>query len=153
MSYLLRGDLGYWRAPSSVFYSCNMATIDPARRFAEQAVKVDRILHESGATGNAGRIILLLTMANVTGGVPQKRVLDDTALPKDVLSKLVASLVRAGLLTQERNASDPRMKTLLTSDSGRQLLSRVKTSLQSPRPASPRRKPQRSQSLSFFDLE
>lgn len=117
-----------------------MATIDITRKFAEQAIQVERVLQESGIPGNAGRVVFVLTMANTALGVSQKAVVDATALRKDVVSKLVGSLVQAELLTQER---DSRMKRLSTSQSGRQLLSRVTASLRpSPRPTSEDGKPQ-----------
>jgi DNA-binding MarR family transcriptional regulator len=112
-----------------------MATIDIARAFADHAIKVERVLGQSGITGNAGRVVFVLTMAKKDWGVSQKEVVDSTALPKDVVSKLVGSLVQAGLLTQERDGADSRINRLITTDSGRSVLSRVMAALQPPRPA------------------
>ena len=127
-----------------------MATVDISRKFAEHAIKVDRVLGESGIKGNAGRVIFVLTMAKSVLGVSQKEVVAATVLPKDVVSKLVGSLVQAGLLTQEREGRNSRIKRLATTDSGRALLSRVKAELQPPRSAKqmPVQKPT---ALSFFD--
>jgi DNA-binding MarR family transcriptional regulator len=119
-----------------------MATIDIARKFAEQAIKVDREIQQAGITGNAGRVVLVLTMARTAIGVSQKNVVIGSGLPKDVVSKLVGSLVQAGLLTQVREATDSRMKRLLTSDPGRELLSRVRGALQPLPSANPKSKPQ-----------
>lgn len=110
-----------------------MATVDLSERFAEQAVRVERVLRGSGVTGNAGRIILLLTLASARHGVSQKEVLLETGRAKDVVSKLIRSMVRAGLITQQRDLSNRRMKRLITSDAGRDVLRRVKAALQSSR--------------------
>jgi DNA-binding MarR family transcriptional regulator len=119
-----------------------MATINIVKKFAEQAIKVERAVQQAGIARNAGRVVLVLTMANTVFGVPQKKVVDETELAKDVVSKLVGSLVRAGRLTQEREETNSRIKRLVTTDSGRDLLARVEASLQPPRPASPTDKPQ-----------
>lgn len=127
-----------------------MATVDIARKFAEHAIKVERILGESGATGNAGRVVIILTMAQKDWGVSQKDVVEATALPKDVVSKLVGSLVDVGLLTQEREGTNSRIKRLNLTDSGRSLLLRVKDALQPPRPL--KKEPEQTYSSpSFFD--
>lgn len=127
-----------------------MATNDKARAFAEHAIKVERVLSESGITGNAGRVVFLLTMAKKDWGVSQKDVVDATALPKDVVSKLVRSLVQAGLLTQEREGANSRTKRLITTDAGRSVLSQVTAALQPPRPAKQEAEGT-SRQLSFFD--
>jgi len=113
-----------------------MATIDPVRKFAEQSVKVERVLQEAGVTGNAGRIVLVLTMANTVLGVSQKEVVEATGCAKDVVSKLVTSLVSAELLTQERQGTNARVKRLTISDAGRTLLSQIRGSLQPARSVS-----------------
>jgi DNA-binding MarR family transcriptional regulator len=117
-----------------------VATNDIARKFAEHALKVEHVLGESGVTGNAGRVVFILAMAQKDWGVSQK----------DVVSKLVGSLVQAGLLTQEREGSNSRIKRLQMTDSGRALLSRVKEALQPPRPV--KQQPEQTyRPLSFFD--
>jgi DNA-binding MarR family transcriptional regulator len=123
-----------------------MATNDRMREFAERVMKVERVLQESGITANPGRVVFVLTMSNTVLGVSQKEVIEATDLKKDVVSKLVASLVDAELLTQERDA---RMKRLTTTNSGRKLLSRVKASLSAPRPAKTDGKPH-FEELTFF---
>ena len=69
-----------------------------------------------------GRVVYLLSVADRAGGVTQKDVITKLALSKDVVSKLVGSLVGAGLLTQIRLASNPRIKRLATTDTGSDLL-------------------------------
>jgi DNA-binding MarR family transcriptional regulator len=113
-------------------------------------MKVEGVLGESGITGNAGRVVFVLTMAKNVLGVSQKEVVEATALSKDVVSKLVGSLVQVGLLTQEREGTNSRIKRLATTDSGRALLSRVTAALQPPRPA--KQEPEQTYTrLSFFD--
>src|ERR1035438_8063455 len=111
-----------------------MATIDIVRKFAEHAMKVEHVLAESGITGSVGRVVFVLTMAQKDWGISQKDVVEATALPKDVVSKLVGSLVGARMLTQERDGANSRIKRLHVTDLGRALLSRVKDSLQPLRP-------------------
>ena len=134
----------------SIFFSyrCEMATKDQARKFAAQAILVDNVLDAQGVEGNAGRVIFILDAAN-RFGITQKRVVEAIALPKDVVSKLVGSLVSAGLLRQERATEDARIKRLHTTASGRKLLSQVTAALQPPRveKGEPER---RVESLSFF---
>lgn len=105
------------------------------RKFAEQAVKVEQAARQSGIPRNAGRVVFVLSMADRRWGISQKEVVERTALPKDVVSKLVDSLVKAGLLTERRDSSNPRVKKLLATRSGRNLLSRVQDALQPPPPA------------------
>jgi len=109
-----------------------MATKNQASRFAAQAILVDSVLDGQGLTGNAGRVVFILGAANKTGGGTQKQILEATNLPKDVVSKLVKSLVSAGLLTQKRAMENSRIKRLHTTESGRKLLSRVTSALQPP---------------------
>ena len=116
-----------------------MATVDIVGKFAEQAIKVERVLQERGIHGTPGRVIFVLRLANTLGGVPQKTVVKRLALPKDVVSKLIGSLVQTDLLSQERQEANSREKWLSTSNSGRELLSRLGNTLRPPRPASPRR--------------
>jgi DNA-binding MarR family transcriptional regulator len=112
-----------------------MATIDRAtRKFAQDAIEVERVLRESRIRGNAARVVFLLNMAQKGSGVTQKDVVNAMALPKDVVSKLVGSLVQAGLLKQKRTGVDSRIKLLTTAGPGRALLSRVKAALQKTRP-------------------
>ncbi len=116
-----------------------MATADRLRKFAEQATKIERVLNKDHVAGSIGRVVYLLTMADRYAGVSQKEAVAEMALPKDVVSKLVGSLVDAGLLTQARESSNPRIKRLETTDSGRDLVRRLKAELQypGPRPAAP----------------
>lgn len=129
-----------------------MATIDSAKRFAEQSVKVERILRQAGVTGNIGRTILVLTMVNTALGVSQKEVGEQLALTKDVVSKLVTSLVEAKLLTQEDHGTNSRRKSLAITDSGRRLLSQLKTSLQQGRRKTTERKLEPT-TMSLFEAE
>ena len=103
-----------------------MATNSGLRKFAERVIHVEHVLNEEGVAGSAGRVVYLLTIADKLLGVPQKEVVAKTALPKDVVSKLVSSLVGARLLTQVSESSSSRTKTLVTTDSGRALLSRIR---------------------------
>lgn len=114
-----------------------MATANSLRKFAEQAIRVERVLNKERIAGSAGRVVYLLTLADRYVGVSQKDVVAETALPKDLVSKLVGSLVDAGMLTQVRESSNPRIKRLETTDSGRDLLRRLKTALQTPSPRPP----------------
>jgi hypothetical protein len=104
-----------------------MATVNGLRKFAEQAIRVERVLNEEHVAGSAGRVVYLLSAADRAVGVSQKDMVTEMALPKDVVSKLVGFLVDAEL------ASNPRMKRLANTDSGRDLLSRLKAALQPPR--------------------
>ena len=126
-----------------------MATKDQARKFAAQAIIVDSVLVAQGVNGNAGRVIFILDAANKPGGGTQKQILEATKLPKDVVSKLVGSLVSARLLTRQRATENARIKRLLTTEGGRKLLSKVTAALQPPRleEPGPVRKVER---LSFF---
>ncbi len=112
-----------------------MATIDIARAFAEHAIKVERVLSGSGITGNAGGVVFVLTMAKEVRGVSHKEVVDATALPKDVVSNFFGSMVRAGLMTHEWDGVDSWINRLITTDSGRSVLSRVRAELKPPRSA------------------
>ena len=134
---------------SLISYRCEMATKNLARKFAAQSILVDSVLDAQTVAGNAGRVVFILDAANKTGGGTQKEILEATNLPKDVVSKLVKSLVSAGLLTQKRATENSRIKCLHTTESGRKLLSRVTAALQPPRPEEmePERKVER---LSFF---
>jgi predicted transcriptional regulator len=107
-----------------------MATPDITRKFAVKAMEIERLLAKAGITGEAGRVVLMLTMADKNWGVPQAEVIQVLALPKDVVSKLARSLVRARVLRQEREG---RTKQLYITSSGRRLLSRVKLALSPPR--------------------
>ena len=99
-----------------------MATVNGLRKFAEQAIRVERVLNEEHVAGSAGRVVYLLSAADRAVGVSQKDMVTEMALPKDVVSKLVGFLVDA-----------ERMKRLANTDSGRDLLSRLKAALQPPR--------------------
>jgi DNA-binding MarR family transcriptional regulator len=111
-----------------------MATTNGLRKFAEQAIRVERVLNEKRIAGSAGRVVYLLTLADRFVGVSQKDVVAETSLSKDLVSKLVSSLVTAKLLTQVRESSNSRIKRLATTESGRDLLRRLKAVLQPPRP-------------------
>jgi len=126
-----------------------MATKSPTRKFAEQALLVERLLDNQGVNGKAGRVIFILDAANKLGST-QKEVVEEMALPKDVVSKLVGLLVRARLLTQQRESGTSRVKRLGTTDRGKQLLSKVTAALKPLRPRKP--EPERTyRRLSFFD--
>lgn len=103
-----------------------MATRDLVRKFAEQALQIDCLLSQRGVNGSAGRVILILDAASKTGGATQKRVISETSLAKDVVSKQIKALVNQKLLTQKRDADNPQIKRLYTTDAGRELMSAVK---------------------------
>jgi DNA-binding MarR family transcriptional regulator len=127
-----------------------MATVDYAKKFAEQAGTVQQVLRGHGVIGDAGRIVMVLVLASRDWGVSQRDAVTVLKLPKDVVSKLVGSLVQAGLLTKEREGSNSRIKRLQLTDSGRALLFRVREALQSPRPT--KQEPEKTyRALSFFD--
>ncbi len=111
-----------------------METIDIVRKFAEDAIKVERVLAKARIAGKAGRVVFLLDMALRDPGVLQKDVAAAMALRKDVVSKLVGALVQAGLLTQKRLGVDSRIKILVTAEPGKALLSRVKAALKKQMP-------------------
>ena len=111
-----------------------MATKDSTRKFAEQALHVERVLDSRKVSGSAGRAIFILAAANGTGGVTQKQLVEKTSLPKDVISKLVGSLVRAGLLDQTRETENSRVKRLTTTSIGKQVISEINAAL---RPRAP----------------
>jgi DNA-binding MarR family transcriptional regulator len=113
-------------------YSCDMATANRLMQYAQQTSRVERVLNEVRVAGSPGRVVYLLTLADRIAGVSQKEVVAETTLPKDVVSKLVRSLVAAGLLTQIRETSDPRAKRLATTVAGKDLLRRLKAVLQPP---------------------
>ncbi|QNI30857.1 winged helix DNA-binding protein [Alloacidobacterium dinghuense] len=110
-----------------------MATKKSLREFAEQAMRVERLLDERGVPGNAGRVVCVLRAAERVIGVTQQEVIHQTGLRKDAISKLVASLVRAGLLSHERDGTNPRMKRLTLTEDGTDLLSSIRTAIQTPR--------------------
>ena len=127
-----------------------MATVDIVKKFAEHAIKVEGVLENAAITGDVGRVLLILTMANKDSGVPQAEVANAMDLAKDVISKRVRSLVAAQLLRQERTGANRRIKRLYTTESGRALLSDVKLALQPPR--LPKEEPaETAEQPSFFD--
>ena len=109
-----------------------MATINikGLRKFAEQAIRVERVLDKGRVSGNAGKVIYLLTAANKCWGVSQQSIVTEGSMSKHTVSKVVGSLVAAGYLEQERDRSNRRAKTLVTTDLGKELLSRLTTALQ-----------------------
>ncbi len=111
-----------------------METTDIVRKFAEDAIKVERVLGKSRIAGKAGRVVFLLDMAQRDSGVLQKDVVSAMALRKDVVSKLVGPLVQAGLLTQKRMGVNARIKILVTAEPGKALLARVKAALKKQMP-------------------
>jgi DNA-binding MarR family transcriptional regulator len=115
-----------------------MATIDPMRKFAEQVMKMECVVQESGITDNPGRVVFVLAAANTVIGVSQTELIKATGFSKSVVSKLVGSLEHDGLVTQERHS---RTKRVMATDSGRKLLSRLKASLRPRRPAAKGEKP------------
>ena len=125
-----------------------MATVDAVKKFVEHAVRVERVLRESRITGNAGRVLFVLTLAEKGLGIPQMDAVAAMALPKDVVSKLVRSLVEAGLLTQERMGGNSRIKQVAITESGRALLFRVKAALNPARPA--KKEPEEGYSQQYF---
>jgi DNA-binding MarR family transcriptional regulator len=104
------------------------------KKFAEQAIKVEQAVRQRGIPKNAARVVFVLAMADRRWGTSQKDVVDRMALRKDVVSKLVSLLVKARMLSERRDSSNVRVKTLFTSQLGKQLLSRVEAWLQPPPP-------------------
>jgi hypothetical protein len=80
-----------------------MATRHNVIRFAEQAVKVEGIFQEERVPGKVGRVMFILMRASTLFGISQSEVVAGTGLPKDMVNKLVKSLRKAGLVTQERD--------------------------------------------------
>jgi DNA-binding MarR family transcriptional regulator len=109
-----------------------MAAGTRLRKFAEQAIQVERVLNQQRITGSPGKVVYLLTLADRIAGVAQMDAVDETGLSKDVVSKSVSALVDAGLLTQVRESSNPRSKRLETTDSGKDLLRRIESVLSPP---------------------
>lgn len=111
-----------------------MPTVEIIKKFADQAMKVERVLRDAEIPGDAGRVVLILNLVNRDWGARQGEIVKALALPKDIVSKLIRSLVNADLLTQEREVANPRAKRLRATDTGRKLLYKVKLALQPPRP-------------------
>jgi DNA-binding MarR family transcriptional regulator len=111
-----------------------MATVDVIRKFAKQAIPVEHILQEYGIAAKAGRVVLALYLANRPFGIPQIWLVRQMALPKHAISKLLKSLVKAGLVTHFRDDGDPRNKTVIITQSGRDALCHVEDSLRRSRP-------------------
>ena len=126
-----------------------MTNLDITRKFAVNAMNIERLLAKAGITGEAGRVVLMLTMANKEWGASQAEVKEALGLPKDVVSKLARSLVKARALRQQREGATRRTKQLYITKSGRRLLLRVKLVLQRPRPAKP--EPSRGNSTTLLD--
>ena len=116
-------------------YRCNMTVRGNLKKFAEQAFRIERVLSEQRVAGPASSVVYLLTVAAKVTGISQKEVVAETPLNKDVVSKLVTSLVKAGLLIQVREDSHKQFKRLATTDAGMDLLSLLRVALQSPSPA------------------
>ena len=45
-------------------YSCDMATANSLKKFAEQAIQVERVLNEQRVAGSPGRVIYLLALGD-----------------------------------------------------------------------------------------
>lgn len=110
-----------------------MATKKSLREFAEQAIRVERLLDSRGVPGNPGRVVYVLRAAEKMVGVTQQEIIDQTRLRKDAISKLVTSLMGAGLLHQQRDSTNRRVKRLTLTEDGIDLLSRIKAAIQTPR--------------------
>ena len=115
-----------------------MATVDKLRMFEEQAIRVERVLNSEHIARSAGRVFYLLTRADRSGGISQKEAVAEMALPKDVVSKLVGSLVVAGKLTSIPETSNPRIRRLNTTDSGKDLVRRLNAAVLNTPPPRPR---------------
>lgn len=118
-------------------YSCIMATKDAVRKFAEQALEIDKLLNQRGVNGKTGRVILILNAAAKSAGVTQKQVVAVTCLPKDVVSKQVGALVLQGLLTRNRDPGNFQIKRLCSTEKGKELLAAVKEILRPSREVKP----------------
>jgi DNA-binding MarR family transcriptional regulator len=140
-----------------------MATVDVIRKFARQAIPIEHILGEYRVSAKAGRVVLALALTNKQFGVPQGWLVEQLALPKYAVSKLVKSLVKAGLFSQSRDGGEPRSKTLMLTEAGKEVLRRVQDSLRPSLPRRPERTPKplgfdfgmdgRDQELGFGDLQ
>lgn len=106
-----------------------MATIDPCRRFAEQAIKVELVLKDFDVTRKSGHVIFVLGMVNQSWGVLQQQVIKETGLPKDAVTRLIDDLVDAGLVDHAPDVERPQQKTVAITDRGREMLRRVTASL------------------------
>ena len=106
-----------------------MATVDLTKTFAAQAVKVERVLQQAGVPGNAGRILLVLKMADTQLWVRQKEVEAAMGTARDVVCKLVKHLHDYGLLQREPDPTNKKINLLQTTDLGRQILADVDTAL------------------------
>jgi DNA-binding MarR family transcriptional regulator len=115
-----------------------MATIDLVTKFGREAVQVERLLQKVGVTTRTGRTILVLAMASAEKGVQQKKIVEVLAMSKESVTKLLQPMIDAELLTKERAASDARSWQILTTVSGRELVSEVKSVLRSRRESSRR---------------
>jgi DNA-binding MarR family transcriptional regulator len=128
-----------------------MATKDPARKFAEHALDIERILDSRHINGSAGRVVFILVAAAVPGGITQRQLALETNLPKDALSKLIGSLVKAKLVDQDREGYNARIKKLTTTRTGRKLISDIKAALKPPTVSRVREQPS-SYKQSYLDL-
>jgi DNA-binding MarR family transcriptional regulator len=104
-----------------------MATV--CRRFAEQAIKVEQVLKDFGVTRKSGHVIFVLRMVNQSWGVLQQQVIKETDLPKHAVTRLIDDLVDAGLVDHAPDIEQPQQKTVVITDRGREMLSRVNASL------------------------
>lgn len=139
------------RTSCLVGYSCKVAT-DQVGKFAERAIKVERILDSRKVGGSAGRVAFILAAANRSNGVTQRQLVAETALPKDVVSKLVGSLVRAGLLDQMREDGNARIKRLSVTGTGKRIISEIKATLQPSSPAPIPEKPAKRDQLLWDNI-
>lgn len=129
-----------------------MATVDPVRRFAEQALKVEQAARRGGLqrNTNVAHALFVLVMASRFSGVSQAEVIEASGLTKDIISKVIGPLVRKGLLFQDRDGANGRKKRLGTTAKGAELIAFVKGSLQPIR--SPRQSPSTALEPNLFTL-
>jgi DNA-binding MarR family transcriptional regulator len=111
-----------------------MAIAEGLKQFADKAMRIERVLAQQRIAGSTGTVVYLLMRASNSKGVSHKDVLAEIALPKYSVSKLIDSLVKADLLTHEREESDARFKRLKTASRGFDLVRRLNIALQPPPP-------------------
>jgi DNA-binding MarR family transcriptional regulator len=80
-------------------------------------------------------------------------VVEQTGLTKDVVSKFVTSLIEAkpALLLQDRESNNLRVKRLRTTDAGKELLEKIRDSLQQPRQTTASNHPPKPVCHNLFD--
>lgn len=129
----LHCDKNRWNACIGREIVVGMVTIDLVTNFGRESVKIEHLLQKSRVTTSTGRTILVLTMANAEKGVTQKKIVEVLSLSKESVTKLLQRLADAGVLVKQRTVSDARCWQIITTDSGRELVSEVRSVLRARR--------------------